>query len=84
MEQTNPRRRRASTRPAFADHINRLVIGNCAPSAPKRTEIQADADPAFDGPVIPFQDVIEILRRSMSAVLLQRVGSGAKFEFRPI
>jgi hypothetical protein len=54
MEQTNPRRRRASTRPAFADHINRLVIGNCAPSAPKRTEILADADPAFDGPVIPF------------------------------
>ena len=29
------------------------------------------AGPAFDGPVILFQDVIEILHRSMSAVLFQ-------------
>ena len=82
MERTNPCRGRAFTRPAFADHINRLVTGNCAPSAPNRTEMLADADPAFDGSVIPLQDVVEILRRSMSAVLLQRVGSDAKFEFR--
>jgi hypothetical protein len=27
--------------------------------------------PAFDGPVILLQDVIEVLHRSMSAVLLQ-------------
>jgi hypothetical protein len=38
-------------------------------SASKRSETLADADPAFDGSVIPFQDVIEILRRSMSTVL---------------
>ena len=28
-------------------------------------------DPAFDGPVILFQDVIEVLHRSVLAVLLQ-------------
>ena len=27
--------------------------------------------PAFDGPVILFQDVVKVLHRSMSAVLLQ-------------
>jgi hypothetical protein len=31
----------------------------------------AGAHPAFDGPVILFQDVIEILHRSMPAILLQ-------------
>ena len=29
------------------------------------------ADPAFDGPVILFQDVVKVLHRSISAVLLQ-------------
>src|SRR5271165_1584433 len=51
--------------------MDRLVAGNCAPSAPKRTKMLACAHPAFDGPVILFQDVVEILHRSMSAVLLQ-------------
>jgi hypothetical protein len=31
----------------------------------------AGAHPAFDGPVILFQDGIQVLHRSMSAVLLQ-------------
>src|SRR5262249_18271307 len=31
----------------------------------------ACAHPAFDGPVILFQDVVKVLHRSMSAVLLQ-------------
>src|SRR5271166_2841948 len=51
--------------------MDRLVAGTCAPSAPKRTEMLARADPAFDGPVILLQDVVEVLHRSMSAVLLQ-------------
>ena len=29
------------------------------------------ADPAFDGPVILFQNIIEVLNRSMPAILLQ-------------
>ena len=40
---------------AFADHMNRLIADNCAPSAPKRTEMLAGANPAFDGPVILFE-----------------------------
>ena len=31
----------------------------------------ARADPAFDGPVILLQDILEVLHRLMSAVLLQ-------------
>jgi len=41
----------------------------------------ARADPAFDGPVILLQDVIEVLHRSMSAVLLQ-LQSTFGFELR--
>src|ERR1700726_268703 len=39
----------------------------------------ACANPAFDGPVILFQDVVKVLHRSMSAVLLQ---SALGFELR--
>jgi hypothetical protein len=35
------------------------------------TEMLARLDPAFDGPVILFQDVIEILHRSVVTVFLQ-------------
>src|SRR5271166_4788364 len=76
---TDPRTRRTPARLAFADHMDRLVAGNCAPSAPKRTKMLACAHPAFDGPVILFQDVVEILHRSMSAVFLQ---STLSFELR--
>ena len=31
----------------------------------------AGADPAFDGPVILFENIIEVLHRSMPAILLQ-------------
>ena len=56
---------------AFADHMDRLVASNCAPSVPKRTKMLARADPAFDGPVILLQDVIEVLHGTVLAVLLQ-------------
>src|SRR5271166_6862777 len=51
--------------------MNRLVAGDGAPSSPERPEILTGADPALDGPVILFEDVIEILHRSVLAVLLQ-------------
>src|SRR6516164_10063866 len=60
----------ASVGLAFADHMDRLVAGNCAPSAPKRTEMLAGADQAFDRPMILFQNVVEILHRSVLANLL--------------
>ena len=46
---------------AFADHMNRFVAGDRTPSSPERTKMLACAHPAFDGPVILFQDIIEIL-----------------------
>src|ERR1700719_868473 len=51
--------------------MNRLVAGDRTPGGPKRTEMLAGADPAFDGPVILFQNIIEVLHRSMPAILLQ-------------
>jgi hypothetical protein len=41
---------------AFADHMDRLIADNCAPSAPKRTEMLAGADPAFDAPGDPVRE----------------------------
>jgi hypothetical protein len=71
MEQIDFRARRTSIRLAFADHMNRFVAGDRAPSAPKRTEMLAGANPAFDGPVILFENIIKVLHRSMPAILLQ-------------
>src|ERR1700730_1592277 len=51
--------------------MDRLVARNCAPGAPKRTEMLTRADPALDRPMILFQNIVEILHRSMSTVLLQ-------------
>src|SRR5580704_8217307 len=51
--------------------MDRLVAGNCAPSSPEGAKMLTPADPAFDGPVILLQDVVKVLHRSMSAVLLQ-------------
>ena len=71
MEQTDLHSHRTPARLAFADHMNRLVTGNCAPSAPERPEMLTGADPVLDGPVILFQDVIEVLHRSVLAILLK-------------
>src|SRR6202795_1994215 len=59
--------------------MNRFVAGDRTPSSPERTKMLACAHPAFDGPVILFQDVVKVLHRSMSAVLLQ---SALGFELR--
>src|ERR1700730_17294929 len=51
--------------------MNRFIAGDGAPSSPKRAKMLTRVDPPLDGPVILFQDVIEVLHRSMLAVLLQ-------------
>ena len=59
MEQTNLLTCRTPARLAFADHMNRLVTGNCAPSDTERAENAGlHAHPAFDGSMVLFQDVI--------------------------
>jgi hypothetical protein len=56
VQQRDLRTRRTPARLAFADHMHRLVAGNCAPSSPEGAEILTCADPAFDGPVILFHE----------------------------
>jgi hypothetical protein len=65
------RSRGTPVRLAFANHMNRFVAGDRAPSSPEGAKMLAWTHPAFDGPVILLQDVIEVLHWSMSAVLLQ-------------
>jgi hypothetical protein len=57
MEQTDLRTHRTPARLAFADHMNRLVTGNCAPSAPEGAGMLTGADPTLDRPMILFQYV---------------------------
>src|SRR5260370_8795583 len=71
MEKTAPRRQRASVRLAFADHMDRFVAGDRAPSSPERAKMLACAYPALDRPMILFQNIVEILHRSIPPILLQ-------------
>ena len=50
-----------TARLAFADHMNRFVAGDRTPSSPERTKMLACAHPAFDGPVILFQNVTALV-----------------------
>src|SRR5271166_6863474 len=71
MEQIDLRTHRTPARLAFADHMNRFVAGDRAPSSPEGAKMLTRSDPALDRPMILFQDIVEILHRSMSTVLLQ-------------
>jgi hypothetical protein len=74
MEQTDLHTCRTPARLAFADHVNRLVTGNRAPSAPEGAKMLTRADPLLDRPMILFQYIVEILHRSMLAVLIYTQG----------
>ena len=71
VKQTDLRTRRTPARLAFADHMNCFLAGDRTPGGPKGPEMLARLDPAFDSPMILFQDVIEVPHWSMLAVLLQ-------------
>src|SRR6202795_3793869 len=51
--------------------MNCFIASDRAPSCPERTKMLACPHPAFDGPVILFQNIIEVLHRSMPAILVQ-------------
>src|ERR1700736_4716207 len=51
--------------------MDRFVAGDRAPSPPERANMLACASPALDRPMILFQNAVEILHRSMPAILLQ-------------
>src|SRR6516165_7032637 len=62
---------RRSNRPAFADHMNRFITGDRAPSSPERPEMLASMHPARDGAVILLEHVIQIRHWPMPAILGQ-------------
>jgi hypothetical protein len=51
--------------------MNRFIAADRTPGGPKGPEMLDRLDPAFDSPMILFQNVIEVLHWSMLAVLLQ-------------
>src|SRR5271165_191159 len=71
MEQTDLRTHRTPARLAFADLVNRFIAGDGAPSAPERSEMLTRVYSSLDRAVVLFQNIVEILHRSMLAALLQ-------------
>src|SRR6202011_1303462 len=61
----------AARRLALANHMDRFVAGDCAPSCPEGAKMLACTHPAFDGPISLLQDVTKILHGAMLAFLLQ-------------
>jgi hypothetical protein len=52
----------------FADHMNRFVASDRAPSSPEGAKRLTRADRTVDSPMILFQHIVEILHRSMPTV----------------
>jgi hypothetical protein len=50
----------APGRLAFADDVDGFVTGNRAPGAPKGAKPLASAAPAFDGPMILVEKIVEV------------------------
>ena len=71
MKRTILRTRRAPACLPLADHMDRLVARDCAPGSPEGAEMLACTHPAFDGPMVLFQDIIEVLHRAMPAIVRQ-------------
>jgi len=64
MKQTNLRTDRTVARLPLADHMNRFIAGDRARCSPEGAKMLACANPTFDGPVVLFQDIIEVLYRA--------------------
>ena len=71
MKQTNLHTHRTVARLPLADHMNRFIAGNRAPCSPEGAKMLACANPTFDGPVVLFQDIIEVLYRTVLTILLK-------------
>ena len=59
--------RRTSKRLTFSEHGHGLVTGQRPPGTPKGPEVLAGFDPAFNRPVILFDQVIEVTPDPMPA-----------------
>src|SRR6202049_1622161 len=51
--------------------MNRFIAVDLSPSSPEGTKMLTRADPTLDRPMILFQYIVEILHRSMLAILHQ-------------
>jgi hypothetical protein len=71
MKQTNLRTHRILARLPLADHMNRFITGDRAPCSPEGAKMLACAHPTFDGPVVLFQDIIEVFYRTVLITLLK-------------
>ena len=78
MEQTGLGTQRTPARLGYADHMNRLVASDGAPSSPEGAKMLTRADPALDRPMILFQDVIEILHGGVGNCQPDRLRLGAR------
>ena len=79
MKQTNLRTHRIVARLPLADHMNRFIAGDRAPCSPEGAKMLACVNSTFDGPVVLFQDIIEVLYRTVLTILLKNAFS---FELR--
>ena len=71
VQQTDLRTRRTPVRLAFADHLNRLIAGDRAPSSPEGAEMLTGVDPPLDGAVVLLEHVVQIWHWPMPAILGQ-------------
>src|SRR3954466_15380524 len=71
MQRRDAARRRTPKRLAFAEHVNRFVAGQGTPSRPERPKVLARLHPPLDGPVVLFDQLIEVTPHPMSAVFVQ-------------
>jgi hypothetical protein len=71
MQRRNAAVRRTPKGLAFADHVNRFVTGQRAPSGPKGTEVLAGFDPPLDGAVILFHQIVKVTSDPVPAVFAQ-------------
>jgi hypothetical protein len=71
MEQTDLRAHRTVARLRLADHMIRFIAGDRAPGSPEGAKMLACTHPAFDGPVVLFQHIIEVLYRTVLTILLK-------------
>jgi hypothetical protein len=71
MEQTDLRTHRTAARLTFADHMNRFIAGDRAPSSPEGAEMLTGVDPPLDGAVVLLEHVIQIRHWPMPAILGQ-------------
>jgi hypothetical protein len=51
--------------------MNRFIAGDRAPCSTEGAKMLACANPTFDGPVVLFQDIIEVLYRTVLTILFK-------------